>query len=135
MSITAFTDSDITLQGFKKLDDYIGQIPSLSFGRREPGGTNVIMRGCATSSISFGENPTTSVYLDEQPISQTGFNLDPRLVDIERVEALAGPQGTLFGEAAQCGTLRIITNKPDTTGFEAWVDLNGESVKSGDLGL
>jgi len=134
MSITAFTDADITLQGFKRLDDYIGQIPSLSFGRREPGGTSVIMRGCATSSISFGDNPTTSVYLDEQPISQSGFNLDPRLVDIERVEALAGPQGTLFGEAAQCGTLRIITNKPDTAAFEAWVNLNGESVKSGDLG-
>ena len=45
MSITAFTDADITLQGFKRLDDYIGQIPSLTFGRREPGGTNVIMRG------------------------------------------------------------------------------------------
>jgi len=134
MSITAFTDSDITLQGFKRLDDYIGQIPSLTFGRREPGGTNVIMRGCATSSISFGENPTTSVYLDEQPISSTGFNPDPRLVDIERVEALAGPQGTLFGEAAQCGTLRIITNKPDTAAFSSWVDLNGESVKGGDLG-
>ena len=80
------------------------------------------MRGCATSSISFGENPTTSVYLDEQPISQTGFNPDPRLVDIERVEALAGPQGTLFGEAAQCGTLRIITNKPDTVRSKAgWI--------------
>jgi outer membrane receptor protein involved in Fe transport len=134
MSITAFTDADITLQGFKTLDDYIGQIPSLTFGRREPGGTNVIMRGCATSSISFGENPTTSVYLDEQPISQTGFNPDPRLVDIERVEALAGPQGTLFGEAAQCGTLRIITNKPDTAAFNAWVDLTGESVDGGDNG-
>ncbi len=134
MSITAFTDADITLQGFKTLDDYIGQIPSLSFGRREPGGVNVIMRGCATSSISFGENPTTSVYLDEQPISETGFNPDPRLVDIERVEALAGPQGTLFGEAAQCGTLRIITNKPDTSAFESWVDLTGESVDGGDTG-
>jgi outer membrane receptor protein involved in Fe transport len=134
MSITAFTDADITLQGFKRLDDYIGQIPSLTFGRREPGGTNVIMRGCATSSISFGENPTTSVYLDEQPISSTGFNPDPRLVDIERVEALAGPQGTLFGEAAQCGTLRIITNKPDTAAFESWVDLNGESIDGGDSG-
>lgn len=134
MSITAFTDADITLQGFKKLDDYVGQIPSLSFGRREPGGSNVIMRGCATSSISFGENPTTSVYLDEQPISTTGFNPDPRLVDIERVEALAGPQGTLFGEAAQCGTLRIITNKPDTSAFESWVDLTGETVSGGDSG-
>ena len=134
MSITAFTDQDIQLQGFKKLDDYIGQIPSLSFGRREPGGTNVIMRGCATSAISFGENPTTSVYLDEQPISMTGFNPDPRLVDIERVEALSGPQGTLFGESAQCGTLRIITNKPKTDAYETWVDITGESVTDGDLG-
>jgi iron complex outermembrane receptor protein len=134
MSITAFTNQDIELQGFKRLDDYIGQIPSLTFGRREPGGTNVIMRGCATSSISFGENPTTSVYLDEQPISQTGFNPDPRLVDIERVEALSGPQGSLFGEAAQCGTLRIITNKPDASAYETWVDLTGESVTGGELG-
>jgi iron complex outermembrane receptor protein len=134
MSITAFTNADITLQGFKRLDDYAAQIPSLSYGKREPGGSNVIMRGCSVSAVAFSDNPTTSVYLDEQPISTQGFNPDPRLVDIERVEALAGPQGTLFGEAAQCGTLRIITNKPDTTGFEAWVDLTGESVKSGDLG-
>jgi len=134
MSITAFTSEDINLQGFKQLGDYAGQIPSLSFGRREPGGTNVVIRGCVTSAISFGENPTTSVYLDEQPISQTGFNPDPRLVDIERVEALAGPQGTLFGEASQCGTLRIITNKPDTSGFESWVDITGESIDDGGTG-
>ena len=134
MSITAFTNQDILLQGFKRLDDYAGQIPSLSFGRREPGGSNVIIRGCAVSAVSFSDNPTTSVYLDEQPISQSGFNPDPRLVDIERVEALAGPQGTLFGEASQCGTLRIITNKPDPVAFEAWVDLTGESIKNGDLG-
>jgi outer membrane receptor protein involved in Fe transport len=134
MSITAFTNEDIDLQGFKKLDDYAGQIPSLSFGRREPGGTNVIIRGCITSAISFGENPTTSVYLDEQPISNTGFNPDPRLVDIERVEALAGPQGTLFGEASQCGTLRIITNKPDTSGFSSYVDITGETIDGGNTG-
>jgi iron complex outermembrane receptor protein len=134
MSITAFTNEDIKLQGFKRLDDYAGQIPSLSFGRREPGGTNVIMRGCAVSAVAFSENPTTSVYLDEQPISQSGFNPDPRLIDIERVEALSGPQGTLFGEASQCGTLRIITNKPDPTAFESYVDITGESVKGGKMG-
>ena len=134
MSITAFTNEDIDLQGFKRLDDYAGQIPSLAFGRREPGGSNVIMRGCSVSAVAFSDNPTTSVYLDEQPISQQGYNPDPRLVDIERVEALAGPQGTLFGEASQCGTLRIITNKPDTSHFESWVDLTGTSVSGGDTG-
>jgi len=92
------------------------------------------MRGCAVSAVNFGGTATTSVYLDEQPITSAGFNPDPRLIDIKRVEALSGPQGTLFGDAAECGTLRIITNKPDTSGFAGWVDLTGSSVQHGDLG-
>jgi iron complex outermembrane receptor protein len=134
MSITAFTDEDIVKRGFKQLDDYVGSIPSLSFARREPGGNNIVMRGCAVSGIAFGDNPTTSVYLDEQPITVAGFNPDPRLVDIERLEALSGPQGTLFGDASQCGTLRIITNKPDTSGFDGYVDITGSSVEDGGEG-
>lgn len=134
ISITAFTGEAIKAQGFKKIDDYFGQIPSLTFGRVEPAGTNVIMRGCAISGFAFGDNPTTGVYLDEQPITAAGFNPDPRLVDIERVEALAGPQGTTFGDASQCGTLRIITNKPVVGENNAWVDVTGTSVQHGELG-
>ena len=134
MSILAFTDEDIVREGFKQLDDYAGRIPALSFGTRHPGGSNVIMRGCAVSGISFSDNPTTSVYLDEQPITVAGFNPDPRLIDIERIEALSGPQGSLFGDASQCGTLRIITNKPKTDAFDGWVDLGASSVSHGELG-
>jgi iron complex outermembrane receptor protein len=134
LSITAFTDQAIREQGFKKLDDYFGQIPSLSVGRYEPGNANVIMRGCAISGFSFGGSATTGVYLDEQPITAAGINPDPRLVDIERVEALAGPQGTTFGDASQCGTLRIITNKPVIGESSAWVDLTGTSVQHGEAG-
>jgi len=134
ISITAFTSENIKAQGMKKLDDYFGQIPSLTFGRLEPGGTNVIMRGCAISGVAFGNNPTTGVYLDEQPITNSVQNPDPRLVDIERVEALAGPQGTTFGDASQCGTLRIITNKPQMDESTAWVDLTGTTVHDGELG-
>lgn len=134
LSITALTGETIRSQGFKTLDDYFSQIPSLTFGRVEPGGTNVIMRGCAISGFAFGDNPTTSVYLDEQPITAAGFNPDPRLVDIERVEALAGPQGTTFGDASQCGTLRIITNKPVLGENSAWVDVTGTSVAHGNQG-
>lgn len=134
ISITALTSETIRTQGFKQLDDYFGQIPSLTFGRVEPGGTNVIMRGCAISGFAFGDNPTTGVYLDEQPITAAGFNPDPRLVDIERVEALAGPQGTTFGDASQCGTLRIITNKPVVGENSAWVDLTGTTVEGGEMG-
>lgn len=134
MSIAAFGNDDIVREGFKQLDDYAGRIPALSFGTRHPGGANVIMRGCAVSGIAFSDNPTTSVYLDEQPITVAGFNPDPRLIDIARVEALSGPQGSLFGDASQCGTLRIITNKPDTRSFDAWIDLGAASVAHGDTG-
>ncbi|KAA9131666.1 TonB-dependent receptor [Marinihelvus fidelis] len=134
VSITALGEETIRTQGFKQLDDYFSQIPSLTFGRVEPGGTNVIMRGCAISGFAFGDNPTTGVYLDEQPITSAGFNPDPRLVDIERVEALAGPQGTTFGDASQCGTLRIITNKPKVGENEAWVDITGTKVDGGEAG-
>jgi len=134
LAVTAFTEQDIVRQGFRTLDDYFGQIPSISFSRREPGGTTVLMRGCAVSGVSYGGSSTTAIYLDEQPITAAGRNPDARLIDIERVEALAGPQGTLFGDASQCGTLRIITNKPDTSEFDSWVEAGVNSVTDGGTG-
>jgi len=121
-AITAFTTADIERQGFAGLADYAAKIPSLAYATREPGGTSVVFRGVASSGIQFGTNPSSGVYLDEQPITQAGLNPDPRLIDIERVEALSGPQGTLFGDGSQSGTLRIITNKPDPGLFDAWVE-------------
>lgn len=134
LAVTAFTERDIVRQGFKTLDDYFGQIPGLTFSRREPGGTTVLMRGCTISGLSFGGSSTTSIYLDEQPITAAGRNPDARLIDIERVEALSGPQGTLYGDASQCGSLRIITNKPDATATRGWVDAGVTSVSDGDVG-
>ena len=134
MAITAFGNEAIVREGFKQLEDYALRIPALSFGTRHPGGSNVVMRGCAVSGIAFSDNPTTAVYLDEQPITSAGFNPDPRLIDIARVEALSGPQGSLFGDASQCGTLRIITNKPDPLAFDAWVDLGANSITDGGTG-
>lgn len=134
LSITAFSDEEITLQRFNNFSDYVGQIPGLAISDRQPGAKSVIMRGCAAQGLSFSDSATTSVYLDEQPITAAGYNPDPRLVDVARVEALAGPQGTLFGDAAQCGTLRIITNKPDATRQSGWIDLTGSSVTDGGSG-
>ena len=131
-AITAFTTDDIERQGFATLDDYAGKIPSLAYARREPGGTSVVFRGVASSGIQFGTKPSAGVYLDEQPITQAGLNPDPRLIDIERVEALSGPQGTLFGDASQSGTLRIITNKPDPTLMEGWIEGSVAYVEDSD---
>ena len=131
-AITAFTTADIERQGFSVLDDYANNIPSLAFARREPAGTSIVFRGVASSGIQFGTKPSAGVYLDEQPITQAGLNPDPRLIDIERVEALSGPQGTLFGDASQSGTLRIITNKPDTTEMSGWIEGSAAYVEDSD---
>jgi outer membrane receptor protein involved in Fe transport len=131
-AITAFTTDDIQRQGFTVLDDYANSIPSLAFARREPAGTSVVFRGVAASGIQYGTNPSASVYLDEAPITQAGLNPDPRLIDIERVEALSGPQGTLFGDASQSGTLRIITNKADPTVMDGWVEGSFAYVEDSD---
>jgi outer membrane receptor protein involved in Fe transport len=102
--------------------------------RREPAGTSVVFRGVASSGIQFGTNPSSSVYIDEQPVTSAGRNPNPRLVDIQRVEALSGPQGTLFGDSSQSGTLRVITNQASTEGFEAWIDGGLHTIDDGDDG-
>lgn len=121
-AITAFTTADIDKEGFVGLDEYAKKIPSLAFSRSEPGGTSIIFRGIATSAITAGTKSSSSIYLDEQPITSAASNTNPRMVDIERLEALSGPQGTLFGDSSQSGALRIITNKADPSGFSAWVE-------------
>src|SRR5687768_1378800 len=97
--------------------DYARLVPSLSSNQLAPGFNQVYFRGVAS-----GENanhsaslPSVGTYLDEQPITTTTGALDLHIYDIARVEALAGPQGTLYGASSQAGTVRIITNQPDTS--------------------
>lgn len=134
VSISAFGNEEITRRGLQQLDDYARFVPGLSFGTREPGGTSIVFRGVAAQGVQYGAVSSAGLYLDEQPITIAGLNPDPRLVDIERLEALRGPQGTLYGASSQSGTLRIITNKPDPSGFDAWVDASAAAVDEGDTG-
>ncbi len=133
-SITAFDTAAIEIRGLRQLDDYAKFIPGLSLGVREPGGTSIVFRGVAASGVEFGGVSSSALYLDEQPITQSGRNPDPRLIDIERLEALRGPQGTLYGASSQSGTLRVITNRADPSGFDAWVDGQVTSIDDGGTG-
>ena len=76
-----------------------------------------------------GPLPSVGVYLDEQPVTTIQGPLDIHVYDIERVEALAGPQGTLYGASSEAGTVRIITNKPNLSGFAGGYDLEGNTVR------
>ena len=104
--------------------------------RAVPASAPVYMRGVATGGDGQAttSQPSVGMYLDEQPITTIQGNLDVHLYDIERVEALAGPQGTLYGASSQAGTIRIITNKPDPSGFAAGYALEGNYVDMDDPG-
>jgi iron complex outermembrane receptor protein len=133
-SITALDGNAIAVRGLQQMDDLVRSVPGLSLGTREPAGTTIVFRGVASSGLSFGSVSSSALYLDEQPITSSGRNPDPRFIDIERIEALRGPQGSLYGASSQSGTLRVITNKADSSGFEAWAEAQANGVREGGNG-
>ena len=117
-------------------DSYAKYLPSLSYQTYGPGQSQLYVRGVTNGGdgLRVGSAPLVGLYLDEQPVTTIGNNLDVHVYDIERVEALSGPQGTLFGASSMAGTLRIITRKPDPERFEAGYDLQGTLIDSGGAG-
>lgn len=136
-SIQAFTGSDLKKQGITNFEDAVRFMPSVSSIGGGPGASKIIFRGVSDNPNAFIAASSAALYIDEQPLTQFTVNPEPRMVDIARVEALAGPQGTLYGDSSQSGTLRIITNKPDPTEFSAAAEFmlrsGGESAMSYDL--
>ncbi|MCY7339499.1 MAG: TonB-dependent receptor [Sphingomonas bacterium] len=143
IAITAITTKTLDDLQVNKFEDYARLVPSLSFksgggggSPSGPGTSNVYFRGVAS-----GENgnhssslPSVGTYLDEQPITTISGALDVHIFDIARIEALAGPQGTLYGASSQAGTIRIITNKPDLSGTYGEINLEANNVAHGDFG-
>lgn len=117
-------------------DDLAVMLPSVSIDSGGPGFTRVYMRGVANGENGnhSGPLPSVGMYLDEQPITTITGALDVHIYDIERVEALAGPQGTLYGASSQSGTIRVITNKPDPTAFAAGYGLEANKISGGGIG-
>lgn len=119
-------------------DDYANLLPSVSFVNLRPGFAQVYMRGVASAGDAdanhSGSLPLIGTYLDEQPITTIQGALDVHLYDIARVEALAGPQGTLYGASSEAGTVKIVTNKPDPSGFAAGYGIEGNTVQGGEQG-
>ena len=136
IAITALGTKTLEDNQVESFDDYAKMVPSLSYKSAGPGFANVYFRGVAS-----GENanhsaslPSVGTYLDEQPITTITGALDLHIFDIARVEALAGPQGTLYGASSQAGTVRIITNKPDLSATYGQVNAEVNSVAHGEFG-
>ena len=142
ISLQVLGNTQLEQQNVADFDDYAKMIPSLSYGTAGggvfsgPGFVQVYMRGVASGGDGnhSGSQPSVGMYLDEQPITTIQGALDIHMYDIERVEALAGPQGTLYGASSQAGTVRLITRKPDPSGFSAGYSVEANSISDGGLG-
>ena len=132
-AVVAFTTDDILRYGFKSVEDYARFIPSMNYVSTSPGQTKLVFRGVADSATPYIAEPTSAMYLDEQPLTTYSQTPEVRPVDIQRIEALSGPQGTLYGASSQSGTLRLITNKPDPTAFAANMNAGLGGVDHGEL--
>lgn len=142
ISIQAIGAEQLEQQQVADFDDFAQLIPSLSYQTQGggvfsgPGFVQVYMRGVASGGDGnhSGSQPSVGMYLDEQPITSIQGALDIHMYDIERVEALAGPQGTLYGASSQAGTVRIITRKPDPSGFASGYSVEASAINGGGIG-
>ena len=133
-AITAFTSDDIARYQTKTLEDYARFVPSMTTVGSAPGQTKIVFRGVADSRAPFIADPTAAIYLDEQPLTTGSQSPEVYPVDVERVEALQGPQATLYGASSQSGTLRILTNRPDASRFDANVGASANTIDGGGQG-
>ena len=138
VSISAMTGDMIDELGVDNFEEYVQYLPNVVWTGRGPGQAELYIRGTATeqSSITItsiqATAPAVALYQDEQPVSFSGRNLDVYATDLERIEVLPGPQGTVFGASSQTGTVRLITNKPDHSNFGAGFDTKFSTTSGGE---
>ena len=134
ISISALSGEQLTAAGLTHIEDIAREMPGLSMRSAGPGFTEYEARGLASNG---GAAPTVGFYLDEIPLSPPALSqsgkvvIDPNLYDIERVEVLRGPQGTLYGSGSMGGTVKVITNQPKTGVFEGSVQGTGSYTDGG----
>lgn len=136
ISIQVLGNEKLRELNVSNFDDYAKFLPSVSYQSLGPGYAQIYMRGVASGGDGnhSGSLPSVGVYLDEQPVTTIQGPLDIHIYDIARVEVLSGPQGTLYGASSEAGTIRIITNKPDPSGYEAGYSLGVNSSSHGGIG-
>src|SRR5687767_11670032 len=135
-SIAAPTASMLRERGAENIEAIAANVAGFSVQNLGPGQSQVAMRGVSAGQIARdqpGVKEQVGIYLDESPVSLSLFTPDLDLVDVNRVEVLRGPQGTLFGAGSVTGTVRYVTNQPILNSNEGFVEFGGAGVDGGDL--
>jgi iron complex outermembrane receptor protein len=134
ISMSAITGDDLTAKGIASVEAIAGKVPGVSMRTAGPGQTEYEMRGLTSAG---GSAATVGFYVDETPLSASAVALngrtviDPDLFDLNHVEVLRGPQGTLYGSGSMGGTIKLVTNQPKLGTYEGATDLNVSQTKHG----
>jgi outer membrane receptor protein involved in Fe transport len=137
MSITALGGNSLDALQFRSFSDYAAMVPGLSITSSQPGYTNLTLRG----QNAGGVGSTVAVYLDESPFGSSSALLNGSILsgdfdtwDLQRVEVLRGPQGTLYGANSEGGLLKFVTAPPVLGSFSGQAEVTGETVDHGGSG-
>jgi len=139
LAITALSGDRLARQGADKFEDIALLAPSVSFTNNGTTQDKVVMRGITAGAFFEAQTAATGYYLNDIPLSSsfTSGGTDLRLYDINRIEVLRGPQGTLYGAGSMGGAIRVITNQPNLNAFGGEVELTGSdtAARTGNFGL
>jgi outer membrane receptor protein involved in Fe transport len=141
MSVSVVVPDEFTSIGLNKLSDVLAYVPGLNIVRGgDPLETNLIIRGIGETTLTGTKTATVGVYLDNTPLTSNGpwgngskFSFDGLLGDVERIEVLRGPQGTLYGATSLAGAIRYITRKPALDEWRSYARVDLSDTKEGDL--
>jgi len=138
VTIQAITGEQLGQLNATTFDDVLKYLPNVTFSSNGPGQGNIYMRGLSAgfagnqSSAAIGPFPNVATYLDDQSLAFPARNVDVYMADMERIEVLEGPQGTLFGGGAEAGAIRYITNKPKLNVTEGNAEASYSTTAHGD---
>jgi outer membrane receptor protein involved in Fe transport len=137
ISINVVSQETIERLGAEDFTDLLSSVPSLTAYQNGPGRTRLSIRGIANGGGNDNDTQnqeTVGIYLDEMPISMGAMNPEFNLFDLQRVEVLRGPQGTLYGAGSMTGTVRLVSNDPNLDEFEGKYDVSASTVNKGSEG-
>lgn len=134
ISVMAFGSEAILKKGIKSLEDYARQIPALTYSSWLPGNSIVVFRGVTVTADAFQGSSSAAIYFNDMPITTQGLNPEVSTLDLERMEAVSGPQPTTYGSSAQSGVLKFVTAEPDLSAFGGFVEVSGSAMPEGEPG-
>jgi len=137
IAITAMTQETMDRAGIDSLEEFAYKVPGLAISGQSNGRTQLNIRGISSGEIRRDNSratETVGIYFDEVPLSIALYNPNMEPFDLERVEVLRGPQGTLYGSGSLAGTIRLVSRAPVMNEFEGFIDAGYTSVDDGDTG-